>query len=90
MPTRNGLISMTFLTVCEAMYAPAEARLSTATTTPFLYLNASVVVPCSILTMWSAPSQRSIGLGSMGEERRSGSASAGRASEPSRPGSEGR
>jgi len=65
-PSRKGLISMTFLTVCEAMYAPADARESTATTTPALYLKARVVVPCTIFTRLSAPSQRCCGSGSIG------------------------
>eukprot|EP00966_Prymnesium_polylepis_P142142 3282197-Prymnesium_polylepis.1 len=57
---------MTFLTVCDAMYAPDDARESTATITPPWYLKASVVVPCTILTTFSAPSQRCIGSGSIG------------------------
>jgi len=33
-PSRNGLISITFLTVCDEMSGPWDARESTATTTP--------------------------------------------------------
>ena len=65
-PSKKGLISMTFLTVCDAMYAPELARESTATTTPPLYLNARVVVPCTIFTCFSKPGQLSAGSGSIG------------------------
>jgi len=56
-PSKYGLISITFFTVCEAMYAPDVALESTAITTPPWYLNPSVVVPCAIwilVAVWSA------------------------------------
>ena len=39
------MISITFFTVCEAMYGPIVERESTDTITPPWNLNASVVVP---------------------------------------------
>lgn len=48
-PNRNGLISITFLTVPEAMYAPMVERESTLTMIPPLNLNARVVVPLANL-----------------------------------------
>ena len=44
-PSRYGLISITFLTVCDEMYGPWEARESTAMTTPCSKMKPSVVVP---------------------------------------------
>ena len=51
-PSRKGLISITFLTVPDAMYAPIVDRESTDTMIPSLNLNASVVVPLANLTVW--------------------------------------
>mmetsp|Transcript_39245 Transcript_39245/g.94897 ORF Transcript_39245/g.94897 Transcript_39245/m.94897 type:complete len:206 (-) Transcript_39245:78-695(-) len=51
-PRRNGLISMTFLTVPDEMYAPMVDRESTETMTPPWNLNANVVVPLANLTSW--------------------------------------
>jgi hypothetical protein len=48
-PSRSELISMTFLTVCEAIQLPAVARESVATMMPPWNRNASVVVPWAIL-----------------------------------------
>lgn len=48
-PSSIGLISMTFLTVCEAIQFPAVALESVATIIPPLNLNARVVVPWAIL-----------------------------------------
>merc|ERR1719230_1211110 len=44
-PKRYGLISMTFFTVCDAMYGPIVDRESTDTMMPSLNLKANVVVP---------------------------------------------
>merc|ERR1740123_1757420 len=49
-PRRNGLISMTFLTVWDAMYGPIVDRESTLMMTPPSNLNASVVVPLANCT----------------------------------------
>jgi hypothetical protein len=48
-PSSTLLISMTFLTVCEAIQLPAVARESVATTMPPWKRKASVVVPWAIL-----------------------------------------
>lgn len=48
-PNNMGLISMTFLTVCEAIQFPAVALESVATMIPPLNRNAKVVVPWAIL-----------------------------------------
>lgn len=48
-PSNIGLISITFLTVCEAIQFPAVALESVATMIPPLNLNAKVVVPCASL-----------------------------------------
>lgn len=48
-PSNIGLISMTFLTVCDAIQLPAVALESVATMIPPLNLKASVVVPWAIL-----------------------------------------
>jgi hypothetical protein len=44
-PSKCGLISITFFTVCEEMYGPMDARESTAMMTPPLKMNPRVVVP---------------------------------------------
>lgn len=49
MPSSWLLISMTFLTVCEAIQLPAVARESVATMMPPLKRKARVVVPWAIL-----------------------------------------
>tara|TARA_B100000405_G_C16692995_1_gene413547 strand:- start:512 stop:667 length:156 start_codon:yes stop_codon:yes gene_type:complete len=49
-PSRYGLISITFLTVCDEMYGPWDARESTAMTTPCSKMKPSVVVPWLGLT----------------------------------------
>lgn len=51
-PRRKGLISMTFLTVPEAMYAPMVERESTLTIIPPFHLKARVVVPLANFTVW--------------------------------------
>ena len=48
-PKRVLLISMTFLTVCEAIQFPAVALESVATIMPPLKRKARVVVPCASL-----------------------------------------
>lgn len=48
-PSSTLLISMTFLTVCEAIQLPAVARESVATMMPPWKRKASVVVPWAIL-----------------------------------------
>lgn len=67
-PSRYLLISMTFLTVPEAMYEPAVARESTATMMPPLKRKASVVVPWLILILqlgseWSSVWRRRKAVG---------------------------
>jgi hypothetical protein len=51
-PRRKGLISIIFLTVWDAMYAPIVDRESTDTIIPSLNLNARVVVPLANFTVW--------------------------------------
>lgn len=63
-PNRQLLISMTFLTVCEAIQFPAVARESVATMMPPWKRKASVVVPWAILIgqsgfEWSSVAARS-------------------------------
>ncbi len=63
-PSSTLLISMTFLTVCEAIQLPAVARESVATMMPPLKRKASVVVPWAILMgqlgfEWSSVAARS-------------------------------
>jgi hypothetical protein len=48
-PRRTELISITFLTVCEAIQFPAVARESVATMMPPWKRKARVVVPWAIL-----------------------------------------
>jgi len=48
-PSKQLLISMTFLTVCDAIQFPAVALESVATIMPPWNLKARVVVPCAIL-----------------------------------------
>lgn len=47
------MISMTFLTVPDAMYAPMVERESTDTMMPSLNLKARVVVPLANLRVWA-------------------------------------
>ena len=51
-PSKKGLIRMTFWTVPLEMYAPMVARESTETMIPPLNLKARVVVPLANLTAW--------------------------------------
>merc|ERR1719181_1218628 len=51
-PNKKGLISITFLTVCDAMYGPIVLLESTEMMTPPLNLKANVVVPFANCTFW--------------------------------------
>jgi hypothetical protein len=70
-PRRTELISMTFLTVCEAIQLPAVARESVATMMPPLKRKARVVVPWAILMGQSGLARSSVAARSHEEGWRS-------------------